>query len=209
MRYSSVVLIGALSFCGGEGRGRSGGTGVRPTQTTSTQTPASPPPSQAAERQPAELPATGRVRTELGELTGRIEGASRVTAVRLQVVASAEAERETLRSTNRIVGYPMLGTPQEVSSADRETIARTLLDDASYDFTVERRCRNATLVGVRFEGASGSSVEVAIGMPCAQVLVARPAQSGAVGSWYGLMRQETADALVAIVDAALSRTAPR
>lgn len=102
-----------------------------------------------------------------------------------------------MSSPARIAGYPISGSPRQLTPADARALGDLLTRDDSYDFEIARRCANSAWLGARFDG-QGSSVEVAFGKPCDQVVFAWRTPSG-VKQWGSIVTPEVASAFAALV----------
>jgi hypothetical protein len=155
--------------------------------TTDSSPPASEPPEARAQR----------VTSGLGRQTLQsLDGFDRAEAARLRVVAVSEAERNTFKTADRIVGYPADTPFRSVAAPNTARLLEILTRDASYDFDIAIRCANSRLVGIRF--LTAPAVEVAIGTPCNQVIWAYHSVGG-TGRWGAVLSKEGADALIPLL----------
>jgi hypothetical protein len=146
---------------------------------------------------PASVPLEARaprVTAGLGRQTMQsLDGFNRAEAARLRVVAVSEAERNTFKTADRIVGYPADTPFRSVAVPTTARLLDILTRDASYDFDIAIRCANSRLVGIRF--LTAPAVEVAIGTPCNQVIWAYRS-GGGTGRWGAVLSKQGADALI-------------
>ena len=140
--------------------------------------------------------AEGRIRTALHDALGVIEEPGSVKVARLRVIGVVVAAAHQLDSDDRMGGYPIVGETVEVPVADVRALTATLLDDVSYDFSIERRCANQYFVGVRFEKGE-DRVELVLGFPCDQAIWLYRGGAG-VQAEGSILRDEPAAALRAL-----------
>jgi len=198
------VIAAVLGACGG---------GTPQEQTTPTPTPTPTPPPPAAEPdagppaapepppepEPPPDPNAVHARDSLGQqVVALIENATRVEVGHMQTNTARDAERQTLLTGNRIMGYRITGRLRALSDDDARTFTDRALDDASYTSTVAR-CANESWIGARFTNNS-QKVELAIGLPCNQALWASSSE-GHVSRWGANLTPEAAQALSAMIDA--------
>lgn len=118
----------------------------------------------------------------LGTAFGVLTHATHTATGPLKIVSASEADRYALKKANRIVGYPIAGKLGDLNQSSSQELATIPLNKDNYA-DVRQRCRNKSLRGIRFS-KGGDSVEVAMGVPCNQVLVAfREGKEGKRWGW--------------------------
>ncbi|MCA9664847.1 MAG: hypothetical protein KC503_04640 [Myxococcales bacterium] len=111
----------------------------------------------------------------------------------LRVIGAMKAQARAMRSRKTIVGYPPRG-PLRALATDKAAAAGVLvLDDSSHHFGLRRRCANKRWHGARFE-RDGTLVELIVGTPCDQLIIARRTKRGAA-LWGVVMRRAAATKL--------------
>lgn len=118
-----------------------------------------------------------------------VREASSVWVGALRIVSVDEAEAETFASENRVAGYPVEGTLQQLAPAEASELRARLLDPGGYARPPRERCRNRSMVGARFTRGEGV-VELALGVECRQAIWAFPLP-GEPGRWGATLGQET------------------
>jgi hypothetical protein len=122
---------------------------------------------------------TSQIRTALGTSAFDSLAASRKgEAGRLRIIPVEQAERQIFKEPDLIAGYPVDTHLVPVPPGEVSRIVALLVRDESYDFNSRLRCKNQSLIGIRFLGTQ--IVELAIGMPCNQAIWA------ANGRWVGM-----------------------
>lgn len=198
-----VVLAGSLGGCArsGDALAASAAQGSLPAG------PAAPSQAQRQGRDSSEAPQRldTYVRAQLGpDATEVVERASRVLVGRLRVVSAEEAESASLKSADRIAGYPVDGDLAVLPREEARPLAELLLDPAAY-VSGFRRCRNAYLIGLRFI-LGGKAVEFALGMDCQQALWAFASDRGPKRLGYSLGHEATGRVLHAASSAGVATT---
>jgi hypothetical protein len=126
----------------------------------------------------------------LRDILPKIREAEAVEVSLLRVVSASEAEAKALTSLDRILGYPLRGSTIRMSSEQAQRLFSVLLDESSYFTDARIRCRNTSLIGVRFVG-KGQRLEFALGRPCRQALWAWMGD-GRVQRWGALVKEDPA-----------------
>ena len=154
----------------------------------------------------APLPPSSRIQAALGEQSVKLLLGSRGAEVGwLRVRPAVEAEKATLSSPQRVVGYPPIG---KLVAVDREKAGRLieiLLRDDSYSFGRRMRCANQRLIGMRF---LDSGAEFAIGVPCYQAIWAFR-HDGRLDRAGEAFSEAATESIKAIVRAELEQSAGR
>ena len=102
----------------------------------------------------------------------------------LSIVSVAESQENALNSSDRLAGYPIIGTLQGLEKEKSLQLANIFLDDSNYVY-LNKRCANQAFNGIRFTSGN-NKVEVVIGTPCNQVLVVSK-QEGETHWWGGIL----------------------
>jgi hypothetical protein len=89
-------------------------------------------------------------------------------AATLRIIPVERAERQIFKGPDFIAGYPVTTHLSPVPSAEVSRIIALLVRDENYDFNGRLRCKNRSLLGIRFLGTQ--TVELAIGIPCNQAI---------------------------------------
>ena len=99
----------------------------------------------------------------------------------LKVVDVAETHQYALTKDDRIAGYPLMEELLELDKEKSKDLADIILDHNNYA-DIRQRCQNKFLYGIRFNKGN-KKIEVAIGVPCSQVLVVF--QDKGETKWWG------------------------
>jgi len=102
----------------------------------------------------------------------------------LSIVSVAESQKNALDGSDRLAGYPIIGTLQGLEKEKSLQLANIFLDDSNYVY-LKKRCANQAFNGIRFTSGN-DTVEVVIGIPCNQVLVVSK-QEGETQWWGGIL----------------------
>ena len=141
-------------------------------------------------------------RDSLGQQTVALaENAARVDIARLQMNTARDAERQTLLTANRIMGYRLDGRIRQVAPEAAQPLTELVLADSSYT-AATARCANESFVGIRFTN-NNQKVEFALGLPCNQALWGSMTD-GRVTRWGANMTPEAAAQVVAAANTALA-----
>ena len=202
-----IVAVALSAACGGSSEtapppaSGADGAATEPIAPTVTPTPAPAPtaPDGGAASTPAS-PAPGRVRTELGARTVAIlQGAASVEFARLDHRDTRAADARGVWPANRMAAYRIRGTLRPVDAALAAELVALLLDDASYEWQLERRCARRQIVGYRFH-AGDEVADVVLGMSCEQVEIVSVGSEGTrLVDWAGWYTPAN-DRVVALVE---------
>jgi hypothetical protein len=159
--------------------------------------PASPAAATTAD-EPARTPT--RVEAALGaETVATIRSPARVLVGRLGIEGVLQAEQKALQDESRICGYPISSKLRPLQPEEAASLGALLLADESYQFDLERRCKNARNLGARFEGSNGERVEAILGVPCDQLRFSWR-RAGAVEQWGSITTEEASAEIAAIIE---------
>lgn len=155
-------------------------------------------PSTPAAREPEPEPEPGRIREALGRANvAVVEDAGAIWMGRMEVTAALQAAERWLEEDDQIAGHPLTTdlVSMDLAAEPTRDLVEALLDEASYDFELMRRCRNEYYVGLRFTRGD-DVVELALGMECHQAYFVYPTPTGpeSVGA---IMNPELARDIVA------------
>jgi len=128
------------------------------------------------------------LRQSLVQTLDIIEKHTSAVTARLKVVSVAESQQYALTASDRIAGYPVTGEATNLDKAKSHQLALLLLDNNNY-INIRQRCANQYFHGIRFS-KDQQIIEVAIGIPCNQVLVVSP--DGKKTKWWGGVFGDTA-----------------
>lgn len=117
----------------------------------------------------------------LGKTAAIIEHHTCAETTKLLVASVAESRQNAFKSNDHIAGYPTQGKLQSLNKANSNQLANLLLDNNSY-VNIRQRCANQFFHGIRFS-RENEIVEVAIGVPCDQVVVVF--KDGKETKWWG------------------------
>jgi len=154
----------------------------------------------------APLPPSSRIQAALGEQSVNLLLESRGAEVGwLRIRPAMEAEKATLASPHRVVGYPTIGKLVAVDREKARRLIEILLRDHSYNFGLRMRCANQRFIGMRF---LDSGAEFAIGVPCYQAIWAfrRDGRTERSGESFS---EAATEAIKAIIDAELEQSLGR
>ncbi len=132
----------------------------------------------------------------LGASSGIIANHTSAESACLHVVSVAESREHVFTTDKRIAGYPVQTTPEKLNRQESEELAKFILNDKNYT-NIRQRCQNQFFQGVRFI-RNGEKVEVAIGLPCNQVLVAYP-EGKNIRWWGGILGNTTVISILKII----------
>ena len=121
------------------------------------------------------------LRQALGNAVDVVEQSIKVEYAQLKVVEYEKSRKQALKTSDRIAGYPAVGTFANINSEKSKQLAKLLLDKNNYN-NIRQRCLNKYFQGIRFI-KNAQKVEIAIGVPCNQVVVAF--QVGNKTHWWG------------------------
>lgn len=136
------------------------------------------------------------LQTTLGAAASIVKHATRVETACLKTVAASESRKHAFKTTDRIVGYPITDPLKAIDSDSSQQLATLLLDKTNYA-DVRQRCANQYFHGIRFH-RDHDLVEVAIGVPCNQVLVVFPA-GNETKWWGGVLGTSSANKVLSLV----------
>lgn len=93
---------------------------------------------------------------------------STAETARLKVIDFSEAQKRALKKDKHIAGFPIVDKLMIMEKDQSLKIAKMLIDKNNY-INVRQRCVNKFYQGVRFV-EKDKNIEIAIGIPCNQVL---------------------------------------
>ena len=102
----------------------------------------------------------------------------------LTMVSVDETLKNSLGGDDRIAGYPIKGLLKTLKKRNSLQLATIFLDDSNYVY-LKARCFNQVFNGIRFISET-DKVEVAIGIPCNQVIVSFK-RHGETQRWGGVL----------------------
>jgi len=134
----------------------------------------------------------------LGASADIIKNHTSAKSATMETVSVAESRKYAFISDMRMAGYPVKGTLRELNKQESGLLARLLAHDKNY-INVLRRCKNQSFKGIRFN-KKAKKIEVAIGLPCNQVLVAY-ADKNHVQWWGGILDEKIASLVLMLLEA--------
>ena len=130
-----------------------------------------------------------------------IQAATHIVVAKLKIVSADSADSTTFKSLDRMVGYPVIGDAVIAGKPSARLINLLLDEDSYYDARI--RCLNTQLYGMRFV-ADNKFIEVAIGLPCYQVIWAYQRESQ-VERWGAIFNKKNADEIISILNKSLEK----
>jgi hypothetical protein len=128
-----------------------------------------PPASRLAPVQDANTTEASRIHAALGSAAfDSLIGSTKAEAGKLRIIAADSAEQQRFKGLNVVAGYPAQIHLVPLPAADMSRIIGVLGRDGAYDFNGRTRCKNESMLGIRFLGTQ--AVELAIGLPCRQAI---------------------------------------
>ena len=109
---------------------------------------------------------------------------------KLGIVSVDESRDQAFKSADRIAGYPIKKSVEIISTYSVKDFVSLILNPNSYT-NIRQRCKNESLKGIRF-AEDGSVVEMAIGEPCNQIVVAYKIENKTLW-WGGTLHEDAAE----------------
>ena len=124
-----------------------------------------------------------------------IHAATKIVVAKLKPVSAENAHSTSLKSLDRMAGYPVTGNAV-TSDKPSAQLKKLLLDERAYNNALIR-CANTEFYGMRFL-ADNQFIEIAVGLPCNQIIWAYQRESQ-IERWGGILNKEIADEIISIL----------